>query len=104
MLCSDKPLTPGLATAYSGPGVERTAHCQTGGSVLKSIIDVERGEVTGHGALQPQQTPGGAHQNLPSVGCVARPEASGHSPVLLVRTEGPRAPGKLSGRINNYLG
>ena len=97
-------LAPGLATAYSGPRVERTARSQTRGSILKSIIDVERGEVAGHGALQPQQTPGGAHQNLPSVGRVARPEAPGHSPVLLVRTDGPRAPGKLSGRINNYLG
>ena len=100
MLCSATL----LATAYSGPGVERTADCQARRSVLKSIIDVEGGEVAGHGALQPQQTSAGAHQDLPSLGCVARPETSANSPVLLVGTDGPGAAGKLPGRINNYLG
>ena len=97
-------LAPGLATAYSGPRVERTAHSQTGGSVLKSIIDVERGEVAGHRVLQPQQTSGGVHQNLPSTGSISRPDAPGKSPVLMVRTDGPTSPGKLSWRIYNYLG
>ena len=93
-----------LATAYSGPGVERTARSQARGSVLKPIIDVEGGEVAGHRVLQPQQTSGGAQQKFPSVGRVARSEAPGNSPVLLVGTDGAGAAGKLSGRINNYLG
>ena len=92
-----------LATAYSGPGVERTARGQARLSVLKIIIDVERGEVTGHRPLQSQQTSRGAHQHLASIGRISRPQASGHSLAFVQMMTSAGASGKLSWRVNNYL-
>ena len=93
-----------LATAYSGPGVERTARGQARLSVLKIIIDVERGEVTGHRVLQPHQASRRAHQHLASIGRVPGSESPRDSIGLLEVVAGPAASGELSGRVNNYLG
>ena len=92
-----------LATAYSGPRVQRTAGSKARLAVLETIINVERGEVTGHRPLQSQQTSRGAHQHLASIGRISRPQASGHSLAFVQMMTSAGASGKLSWRVNNYL-
>ena len=84
--------------SYSCVWVQGTAHCCAWDSVLKCIIDIKRGHVRGHRALQLHQSSSGGHQHLARRGRVGWFQSTCHTGHVTTRVSASTT------WINNYLG